>query len=87
MGDMEYHYTKVNGRPTKERNQKERENETLRVQGYPNRITVFVFAKKTSLTFEGVKTINNIPYLKELVKKLENPPPVNSLEAEALNVV
>ena len=60
---------------------------TSRVQGFPKRITVYMFSKKASLGLEGIKTINNTAYLTELLKKLEDPPPVNALEVEARDLV
>ena len=62
-------------------------NDTSRVQGFPKRITVFMFSKKESLEFEGIKWINNTAYLSEMLKKLEEPPPVNALEVEARDLV
>ena len=38
-------------------------NNTLRVQGFPKRITVYMFSKKSSLGFKGIKTINSTAYL------------------------
>ena len=49
-------------------------NDTKRAQGFPKRITVFMFSKKTSLEFERVKSINNTVYVSEMLKKLEVPP-------------
>ena len=62
-------------------------NDTLRVKGFPKRITVFMFSKQTSLEFDGVKSINNNAHLSEMLKKLEVPPPVNALEVEARDLV
>ena len=62
-------------------------NNTSRVQGFPKRITVYMFSKKASLDFEGIKTINSTAYLTEMLKKLEDPPPVNALEVEARDLV
>ena len=62
-------------------------NDTSRVQGFPKRITVYMFSKKAALDFEGVKTINSTAYLTEMLKKLEDPPPVNALEVEARDLV
>ena len=62
-------------------------NNTSRVQGFPKRITVYMFSKKASLDFEGIKTINSTVYLTEMLKKLEDPPPVNALEVEARDLV
>ena len=62
-------------------------NNTSRVQGFPKRITVYMFSKKASLDFEGIKTINNTAYLTEMLKKLDDPPPVNALEVEARDLV
>ena len=62
-------------------------NNTSRVQGFPKRITVYMFSKKASLEFEGIKSINSTAYLSELLKKLEDPPPVNALEVEARDLV
>ena len=46
-----------------------------------------MFSKKASLNFKGIKTINNTAYLTEMLKKLEDPPPVNALEVEARDLV
>ena len=54
-------------------------NNTSKVKGFPKRITVYMFSKKASLGFEGIKTINSTAYLTEMLKKLEDPPPVNAL--------
>ena len=62
-------------------------NDIENVQGFPKRITVFMFSKKTSLEFEGVVSINSTAYLTEMLKKLEVPPPANTLEVEATDVV
>ena len=62
-------------------------NNTSRVQGFPKRITVYMFSKKSSLGFEGIKTINSTAYLTEMFKKLEDPPPMNALEVEARDLV
>ena len=62
-------------------------NDTSRVQGFPKRITVYMFSKKASLDFEGIKTINSTAYLTEMLKKLDDPPPVNALEVEARDLV
>ena len=62
-------------------------NNTSRVQGFPKRITVYMFSKKASLSFEGIATINSTAYLTEMLKKLEDPPPVNALEVEARDLV
>ena len=62
-------------------------NNTSRVQGFPKRITVYMFSKKASLDFEGIKSINSTAYLTEMLKKLEDPPPVNALEVEARDLV
>ena len=67
--------------------QEEAVNNTSRVQGFPKRITVYMFSKKASLEFEGIKTINSTAYLTEMLKKLEDPPPVNALEVEARDLV
>ena len=67
--------------------QEEAVNNTSRVQGFPKRITVYMFTKKASLEFEGIKTINSTAYLTEMLKKLEDPPPVNALEVEARDLV
>ena len=37
-------------------------NDTQRVKGFPKRINVFMFSKKASMEFEGVKSMN-INYL------------------------
>ena len=58
-------------------------NDTSRVQGFPKRITVYMFSKKASLEFEGIKSINRNAYLSEMLKKLEDPPHVNAIEVEA----
>ena len=62
-------------------------NDTQRVKGFPKRIIVFMFLKKASLEFEGVKSINNTAYLSKMLKKLEVPPPVNTLEVESRDIV
>ena len=62
-------------------------NDTSRVQGFPKRITVFMFSKKSSLEFDGIKSINSTAYLSKMLKKLEEPPPVNALEVEARDLV
>ena len=62
-------------------------NDTSRVQGFPKRITVYMFSKKASLEFEGIKSINSTAYLSKMLKKLEDPPPVNALEVEARDLV
>ena len=62
-------------------------NDTSRVQGFLKWITVFMFSKKASLEFKGIKLINNTAYLSEMLKKLEEPPPVNALEVEARDLV
>ena len=62
-------------------------NNTSRVQGFPKRITVYMFSKKASLEFDGIKSINSTAYLSEMLKKLEDPPPVNALEVEARDLV
>ena len=67
--------------------QEEAVNNTSRVQGFPKWITVYMFSKKASLAFEGMKTINSTAYLSEMLKKLEDPPPVNALEVEARDLV
>ena len=46
-----------------------------------------MFSKKASLEFEGIKTINSTAYLSKMLKKLEDPPPVNALEVEARDLV
>ena len=58
-------------------------NNTSRVQGFPKRIIVYMFSKKALLDFEGIKTINSTAYLTEMLKKLDDPPPMNALEVEA----
>ena len=62
-------------------------NNTSRVQGFPKRIIVYMFSKKASLSFEGIASINSTAYLTEMLKKLEDPPPVNALEVEARDLV
>ena len=62
-------------------------NDTSRVQGFPKRITVYMFSKKASLELEEIKSINSTAYLSEMLKKLEEPPPVNALEVEARDLV
>ena len=62
-------------------------NNTSTVQGFPKRITVYMFSKKAFLGFEGINTINSTAYLTEMLKKLEDPPPVNALEVEARDLV
>ena len=66
---------------------KETMNDAQRVKGFPKRITVFIFSKKASLEFEGVNSMKNIVYLSEMLKKLEVPPHVNTLEVEAIDLV
>ena len=46
-----------------------------------------MFSKKASLDFEGIKTLNSTTYLTEMLKKLDDPPPVNALEVEARDLV
>ena len=41
----------------REKQMEEIVNDTQRVKGFPKRITVFMFSKKASLEFEGVKSI------------------------------
>ena len=49
---------------------------------------MYMFSKKASLEFEGVKSINSTTYLSEMLKKLEEPPPpMNALEVEARDLV
>ena len=60
---------------------------TSRVQGFPKRITVYMFSKKASLDFEGIKTINSTAYLTGMLKKLDDPPPVNALEVESRDLI
>ena len=48
---------------------------------------MYMFSKKASLEFEGVKSINSTTYLSEMLKKIEEPPPVNALEVEARDLV
>ena len=43
---------------------------------------MYMFSKKASLEFEGIKSINSTAYLSEMLKKLEDPPPLNALEVE-----
>ena len=62
-------------------------NDTEIVRGFQKRIIVFMFSKKTSIEFEGVVSINNTSYLKKMLKKLEVPPHVNTLEFEARDMV
>ena len=62
-------------------------NDTSRVQGFPKWIIVYMFSKKESLEFEGIKSINSTVYLSEMLKKVEEPPPVNALEVEARDLV
>ena len=62
-------------------------NDTSRVQGFPKRITMYMFSKKASLEFEGIKLINSTAYLSEILNKLEDPPPVNALEVESRDLV
>lgn len=71
----------------KEKISEETIHDTERVKGFPKRITVFVFSKKTSLFFNAIKKSNSTAYLKELLKKLKDPPPVNTLEVEARDLV
>ena len=67
--------------------QEEAVNNTSKVHGFPKRITVYMFSKKVSLAFEGIKTINSTAYLSEMLKIFEDPHPVNALEVEARNLV
>ena len=46
-----------------------------------------MFSKKKSLEFEGVALINKTTYLTEMLNKLEVPPPTNTLEVEARDLV
>ena len=46
-----------------------------------------MFSKKVSLEFDGVKSINSTAYLSDMLKKLEAPPHVNTLEVEARDLV
>ena len=46
-----------------------------------------MFSIKASLEFDGIKYINNTVYLSEMLKKLEEPPPVNALEVEVRDLV
>ena len=71
----------------REKKMEETVNDTQRVKGFPKRITVFMFSKKASLEFEGVKSINSTAYLSEMLKNLEVPPPVNTLEVEVRDLV
>ena len=48
---------------------------------------MFLFYKKTSIEFEGVASINSTAYLEEMLRKLEVPPPANTLEIEARDLV
>ena len=48
---------------------------------------MFMFSKKASLEFDGVKSINNTAYPSEILKKLEVTPHVNALEVEARDLV
>ena len=52
-----------------------------------SRITVFMFYKKASLEFDGVKSINNTAYLSKMLKKLEVSPLVNIREVESRDLV
>ena len=80
-------YLEVVDNILRERLLEESVNDTSIVQGFPQRITVFMFSKKASLEFDGIKSINSIAYLSEMLKKLEEPPPVNALEVEARDFV
>ena len=62
-------------------------NNTERVRGFLKRIIVFMFSKNTSFEFEGVASINKTAYLTKMLKKLEMPPSVNTLEVEARDLV
>lgn len=48
---------------------------------------MYVFDKKSYLFLSGISTINNIPYLEELLKNLEDPPPLNGLKVEFRDLV
>ena len=48
---------------------------------------MFMFSKKTSLEFEGVKSINITAYLSGMLKNLDVPSRVNSLKVEARDLV
>ena len=76
-------YLEEIGRIFKNKLNEEAVNDTSRVQGFPKRITVYMFSKKASLDFEGIKTINNTDYLTEMLKNLDDPPLVNALEVES----
>lgn len=65
----------------------EQVNNTKRVQDFPKRITVFVLFKKSSLLFDVVRRMKSVSYLKLLLKKLEEPEPINALEVEARDLV
>ena len=80
-------YLEVVDKIYKEKMLEESINDTSRVQGFPNRITVYMFSKKSFLEFEGIKSINSTTYLSEMLKKLEEPPLVNALEVEARDLV
>ena len=71
----------------KDKQMEETINDTTRVKGFPKWITVYMFSKKASLEFEEVKSINNTTYLSEMLKKLEEQPPVNALEVEKRNLL
>ena len=52
----------------REKHMEETMSDTPRVQGFPKRITVFMFLKKASVEFDGVKSINSTVYLFEIVR-------------------
>ena len=52
-------YLEVVDKILREKLLEESVNDTSRVQGFPKRITVFMFSKKASLEFDGIKSINN----------------------------
>ena len=71
----------------RDKRQEEAVNNTSRVQGFPKWITMYMFSKKASQEFVGVRTIKSTVYLSEMLKKLEDPPLVNALEVEARDLV
>ena len=71
----------------REKHMQEIVNDTHRVQRFPKMITVFMFSKKASMEFDGVKSINSTAYLSEMLKKLKVPPPVNALEVKTRDLV
>ena len=62
-------YLEVVDKILREKLLEESVNDTSRVQGFLKRITVFMFSKKASLEFNGIKSINSTAYLSQDVKE------------------